>query len=849
MRFWTRIRGNLLLRKQVHFLRNTDWKRLAATVFIVSFGGYILWTTSHLVIAYQATKHAHIFPNAVNAEGWNEPNGALSQDLPGLAPFGSFSKSNSAYIELAASTSTEDQEPIPQIQLPQPPIQMPQGSAPTSTPPAGGSGQATTTSTTTPAVPAPATTTLMILPEPQIVSSTSSVFNLRQRVLEDLAASSTASSTPSEEIENDAPTSTPTSPAEQNPDESATTTQQLPLPVIISPQQSATTSVPVQPGTSTATTTTSFIKRTIPFALEGLETIGKFLLARTTRTAFAITTETTTVATSTSMASSTPETSNDEDSDTEESTAATPLSDDVASCRIQGSECHVMEFTGFGVSGALAEKEFHGASVDFSFANISPETARQDGKLQVRYFHNGTWRIGGEVYLNKEISNATNGGYFSSKLEGINSWNDLADLRVVVEYQRGDSRVESRVYLDALWINTTFKDPIQDVLAGNVTNVPDVQQNVAFELAPGEDAVSTLITEDGARTEFPYIDTLVNDSLAVRLDKLSYKAGKDKNPTTVLTSVTNTTAEPGKFKVFVSFPGARGEVQDVSRYMRNVPVATTTPIYHDVTYYCEDGWQPIGVGGRTPSQGSSVSSTTTSTASSTSPFTCRKTSETLACSAVTDGALNCLVPRVLVDTATSTEYVSTWVPAQLSEFPDKDQAVKKALPPGYSIAVSTKDEFELLPGQTAYLKITLATPDTGARRFVLSVKGEKLFGDAHSLRLKDEDSWRLQSKAAKREARKHVNDQVSTKSDFATDELPSFHFKFKTQRGFFTRVKDFLTRTNVPFRVERARLIRTDGEEERVPIDIGYDKNGEWELKLGNRHELSSQVNTRLSCR
>jgi hypothetical protein len=560
-------------------------------------------------------------------------------------------------------------------------------------------------------------------------------------------------------------------------------------------------------------------KKFLPIASRSLQSAGEFLLSQLAETAFATTTGVSTPSTSTATTSQEIPDSSDEVESTStpititgEATSSPASVPDVSSCSTLDTRCHTMEFGGFGVSGSLTDKEFHGAVLNFSFANMSAESAQEDSKLEVRYFHAGKWQTAGEIYLNKEISNYTNGGYFTAKLSGINSWDDLSDLHVVVEFVRGDDRIENKIYLDSLWVDTSFKDRVQDVIAGNTSDITDAPDNVTFNLPQGSASFNTLVTDDGQHIDFPYVDTLTDDSLIVRMDKMQYQVPKDKSANTVYASITNTSQSPAKFRVYASFPGGKGDVLKIARYMRDVPVATSTPVYHDVTYYCGDGWQ---------------------NASTTEKHECPSTQQSYACDAITDAGINCLVKNVHVDDATSTSYVSAWVDAPQTHVVDQDEQVSSVLPPGYSIAASTQDAFDILPGQTIYVQAEINTPDSTSRKFVLSVKGDGVFGDADSLRLKDETSWRVQLKFAKAQPeRAHINDQLSGKNDFAVDELPSFRFKFKTQRSFFQRVLDFITRNNIEYRVDKAVLIRNDGEEEHVPVQIGYDKNGEWELQL-----------------
>src|SRR5258708_7850286 len=91
----------------IKILKNKRLRRLVIFAAVASFSAVILWHTSHFVIAYQETKHVHIFPREVKATGWNVPDDALTRDLSGTAPFASFTHSNSAYVELDASTTID----------------------------------------------------------------------------------------------------------------------------------------------------------------------------------------------------------------------------------------------------------------------------------------------------------------------------------------------------------------------------------------------------------------------------------------------------------------------------------------------------------------------------------------------------------------------------------------------------------------------------------------------------------------------------------------------------------------------------------------------------------------------
>lgn len=781
--------------------RTKRWSQTLLLVVGIPAVLYVLWTTSNFVIAYQEIKHAHIFPKAVQGTGWEEPRNSLTQDLPAQAQFGSFTKNNSAYIELAASTSTEDELPVQEIYLPDSNVQeIELTSTPTSTP------------TTIPQEDV-ATSTIE-LPLPEIVPPTTSFL---------LPTSSVATSSETE-IEPDIEDIVvpPAAHDDARLLEESTTTNMVPPNIVEILEANMPTDPPASStATSTTGTTTSSIWREVLVSASfNVKEISAFLLSQITPIAFATTTSVSTPATST--ASSTENISpNDSIADIEatstdinligEATSTEPTLDDVSSCSVTGTTCYVMEYSGFGVSGSITEKEFHGALLSFSFANMSPDSDLREGKLEVRYFHAGKWRTAGDIFLNKEISNSTNGDYFTARLDGINAWQDLSDLRVVVEYMRGDERIESKLYLDSLWVDTSYKDRIQDILSGNIEDLSDIPDNISLSLPEEYTSYNTLVTDDGSRIDFDYVDTLTDNSLAVRMDRQRYKVPEDKSPSLVFASITNTTQSAKNFKVYTAFPGGKGEVLRMARYMQDVPVSTTTPVYHDVTYYCADGWQ---------------------TASSTGGYQCNSSAEEYACNAITNSNVHCLVQGVHVDDATSTSYVSAWVDATLRSSVN-DVEIEDKLPPGYAIAASSDESFAILPGQTIYLQLVLDTPDSTSRKFVLSVKGDGVYGDADSLRLKDELAWETQIKFAQSlPKREHINEQISEKDDFSVDESPMFKFKFKTQRPFFQRVLDFVTRAQIPYRVDSAVLKRSDGEQEFIPVEIGYDTNGEWELSI-----------------
>jgi hypothetical protein len=459
----------------------------------------------------------------------------------------------------------------------------------------------------------------------------------------------------------------------------------------------------------------------------------------------------------------------------------------------------------------MTDKEFKKAELNFSFANV-PDTGTIDGgKLSVRYFHNGAWKSAGEISLTKQgISNATNGGFFTQTLDDVTSWKDLKDINVVFEYTPGDGSAPVQLYLESMWIDVVFVDQVQDILSGNITDPTDAPPNVDFSLdKQASQDPTVLVRDDGSIVTFPFLDSQT-DTLGVRTDRSTYNALGSS--TVLYTSITNTGKNQDTFSLYTSFPGGKGTVSDVSQYLHDVPLASSTTQTSNVSYFCQGGWQ---------------------TATSSTVSTCPSSRETYTCTSFNSAGDNCLVQNVTVGTATSTSYSSDWVSIDVNSSPAKDKLVDKNLPPGYKVSFITAKSFTILPGQTLYFKETIHTPDSDLVRFVVSARGQSYFGDVDSLHLRTEQTLIAQAKIKKAKPKvDNLNDQISDQSDFSVDQLPKFHFKFKTQRGFFTRLKDFLFNHQVAYKVKSATLVHASGEVEHLPVTLDYQPNGEWSLQL-----------------
>lgn len=749
-----------------------DWKHIALIAIGVPFVLYFLWTTSRFVIAYQSIKHAHVFPTAVVSNGWNNDQNALEQDLPAKAPFTSFTSNNSAYIALTGSTSSAPQR----FESHFPDTSTTTQSVASTTPPSVDNATSTDTPSAAPAVPSPIVVPISA-PDTGAVLESAPEF---PPLLRDDWQSS-ASGTESFLIPKTASTT----------ENNATSAQSLPLPFMVEPIQQA----------SSTQHASSSSARTPSNSISALQDVGDTIFDFLIPTAYATTTSTVgsvfTEETTTQTFITTPETlhqSNDQD---------------ISSCRVLGIECHTMEFFGFNISEALSTKEFHGAQISFSLGAKARESVASDGKFVVRYFHDEAWHTAGDIFVNKEFSNESNGGYFAVELPDVKDWSDFSDIEVEVEFVRGDESIPVTMYLDSLWIDVAFKDRVQDILTGNTDNVTvSNSDNVSLSLREDHSNDNTLVFDDGRSLAFSYTDDLT-DTLFIRADKVSYKTGRI--PDTEYISVTNTGTQTDSFVLQAVFPGGKGTVSDFAQYLRNIATTTKTTTYADVVYFCDAGWQSVG---------------TTST--------CIATNESHACSSVSETAQNCLVENDSVAEGESVTYVNGWVAMPIENLKEGGRVADVAVPDTYLIGAYSTKSFEILPGQTLYFKMSINQPGNGPAKFVLLVRGANV-GDLNTEALQSE-AWLISQKPIQKNTRKDNGiTRISSTSEFNGDELPRFKFSFKSKRSGVSRTVDRLLGRKNEFSVDHVRLNREDGVEEDVPVGVDYGQNGEWTMQIKNQ--------------
>ncbi|HUO50727.1 MAG TPA: hypothetical protein VMU25_04165, partial [Candidatus Paceibacterota bacterium] len=776
-----------------------QWKLWGAAACAVLFFAYAAWATTHFVLAFNEEKRVHIFPAAVAANGFDNKDNALSQDLPDHAPYASFSTQNSA------SVAIDTPAPVSAV-----PVSVQQTSVPENLPVQSVSLDTSASSTTTASATSSDTSTLS-----PVATSTEATSTQVQSPPPDLPAQlDTATST---SVDQDLPQPNLVSVSAVDASSSAATSSDaIPIPVATS---SEATPAEENASTSVATDTPQSVRaRTQPFSFARIEALAAQIAASVTTKAYALEDASTSAFDATGTLDTT---------DASSSATSTTITGDLSGasdtavqdtpvCSVLGIECHTISFSGFGVTGSLTQKNFKRAELNFSLGSLSQADIAQKGKLEVRYYHAGKWHDAGEIFLNNEVSNETNGAYFTANLDAITDWSDLSDVQVVIEYVRSGAQPPVRLYLDALWIDGVYTEPAQDVLAGpTAQTIPDLPVNVRTDLSGQNQGPNLLVEDDGTQISFPYLMEL-SSALTLRADKPNYPSPGAQTPQSVYVSVTNTGSSPDSFHFFGSFPKGQGTLASIEEYERNVPVATSSSVAQDVTYFCDGGWQ-VGTSSGATSQGS---------------YSCSATGDTHTCDSLGDSGASCLVRSESVPLATSTAYTSAWVQIPVTTTPQNYGAVLGSLPHGYQVAAGSDPAIAILPGQTLYFRFSIATPDTGLAKFVISASGNG-FGTLDSLRLQNETSLTNKHQKAQQTLLKtQLNDQLSTSTDFDVNQMPVFHFKWKTQRSFFTQLKDFLTGTGDTYRIADAQLVHASGEHEHVPVDITYSADDKWSLAL-----------------
>jgi hypothetical protein len=147
--------------------------------------------------------------------------------------------------------------------------------------------------------------------------------------------------------------------------------------------------------------------------------------------------------------------------------------------------------------------------------------------------------------------------------------------------------------------------------------------------------------------------------------------------------------------------------------------------------------------------------------------------------------------------------------------------------------MQSAEPIEILPGQTVYFKVVLASTAPGPQAFAFFVHGNTLSGDLISTHLAEETVLLAEEDADQKDARaEQVNRRLSPQTSFDGDDVPKFTFKFTSQRSLLTQAASAFLGIDSEFTVRSATLRHVGGESEDVPVHIVYEENGEWSLEF-----------------
>jgi len=253
--------------------------------------------------------------------------------------------------------------------------------------------------------------------------------------------------------------------------------------------------------------------------------------------------------------------------------------EDVRVCQVLGIECHTIQFTGFDIGSVLSDFTVKGYELRLSLAAQTLGESFTPDKLLVRYQYRGQWYVAGEILLDKTISNYDNGGHFAFQLPNVQSWDALNDFRVELEYIR-QSEARTELFVDGIWIDTTYEaESVEQTL-------PEVS-NILHELAVLEDSGRPdVLMENDKRIELTATEYVPGDELVLRSDFDVYNG---LTTARAYIAVTNMSNREENFRL-ITRTGHQAQVMRLEERIKNVPTSNDTPVYSEVAYFCEAGW-------------------------------------------------------------------------------------------------------------------------------------------------------------------------------------------------------------------------------------------------------------------
>ena len=266
------------------------------------------------------------------------------------------------------------------------------------------------------------------------------------------------------------------------------------------------------------------------------------------------------------------------DNSTDIDTSPEPIT---ATC---GEDCaeYSITLSDFGLPIFDGEFSLHGAQLKVSFAAKLKKNREvvQHFKLKYSFDEGATWSEAGDVLIDEEVSNSTNGGYFLFALPEIGDSETLNNLMVQLAYD-DDPRALEGLFVESAWLELfTLEAP--SVVDDNLALLNDDGYD------PSKLTGDQLTLPDGTEVHFDFTDENKNETLIIKSDKVSYPGLSE---TTLYFNVTNTSKSADTFKLQTYFPGGIGEVNSIALWNQNKPKDVIVPEYKPFVYHCEAGWE------------------------------------------------------------------------------------------------------------------------------------------------------------------------------------------------------------------------------------------------------------------
>ncbi len=377
----------------------------------------------------------------------------------------------------------------------------------------------------------------------------------------------------------------------------------------------------------------------------------------------------------------------------------------VSLCSTFGKTCHLAEYVGFGLGGTLEGKAVAGATLELSLAGRGAYSSGEYDRVLVRAYLAGRWEFLGSSEIRGELSNAKRAGYLKFELPNISTWDDLSDLKVVLEYDRA-SEEDAAVYVDGLWVNVRYQDTTLNSSAEEFAlSGANIRSTLSARDAEARKARrDQLVTPEEGTILFTNGEAHEGQKLVIKSDKKTYHALGTMD---AYVNVTNESTEAEVLKLQFRFQDEGATVRTLSRWSHNTPYQGSALKYDDVGYFCAAGWENES----TRDSGSDA-------------YSCVETRERATCDALNIEGTNCIAKGVGVGLETETRYRDGWttLPITRGAIADESGIFTKAIdflvaempvdliPSSLRAESYLADSVLLNPGQTMYFRVTLDVP-------------------------------------------------------------------------------------------------------------------------------------------